>query len=92
MELYKIVFAEFERFKGEERYVSQSFGTTNRIYKTKEGCLEGMRMEHEYNYLKETYEEVECYFYKKSEFKIRCYTKNRRKEVVHHYKMVEFSI
>lgn len=93
MEIYKIIFAEFTKYKEDNEYKSFMNGTTDRTYRTEVECTEAF--EKEYNYIiKEIpfYETVEELFVGKYEFKLKGITKDGRKEVVHHFKIVKFDI
>lgn len=88
MKLYKIVFAEFEKFKGDDDYSCSSFGTTQRIYKTEKECLKGIL--DEYKYLERVYPELKNLGSDSYEFRVSCFAPNNRKETLFHYRMVEF--
>lgn len=92
MELYKIVFAEFEKFKSDESYPCSSFGTTSKIYKNEEECVLGIFNEYDYIKNRSGYEKVEVLNIGKYEFKLRCTVKNERKTTIHHYKIVKFNV
>lgn len=93
MKKYKIVFGEFIKFKDDEEISSFEFGTTNRIYNTDLECANALF--EEYSYIKNKapyYEKVDEISIDRYEFKLKGIVHKGRKEVIHHYKMVEFTI
>lgn len=91
MELYKIMLAEFEKFKDEDGYFTHCCGTTSKTYHKQQECIDAMKNELEYIRKRPYYEKIEELHTSDNEFKLKCTVKHGRKIVIHHYKIVKFS-
>lgn len=93
MKKYKIAFGEFTKFKEDKEFECFEYGTTQGIYSNNVECIEALNCE--LNYLKTKtpfYESVEALYESETEFKLKCVVKGGRKEIIHHYKIVDFSL
>lgn len=92
MKAYKIIFAEFSKYIGENEYKISCTGDIPGISKTKLDTSKSLIREKEFIINKPFYKNIKILEINENEFKIKTTLKNSRRIDIHHYKIVEFSI